>query len=147
MTLSIDRVTREITPHLETRVKATARNKKTQGSVGLAAFFKIAEKWALSVAQQTALLGISSQSTFHKYKKDPESANVDKDMMERISYILGIFKDLQTLLKDPVSADRWIKAPNSAAPFNGKTALDLMCRGRVVDLYIVRQYLAAQKGV
>ncbi len=126
---------------------ATARNKKTQGSVALSAFFKIAEKWELSVAQQIALLGIGSQSTFHKYKTDPAGANVSKDMLERISYILGIFKDLQTLLKDPAAADRWIKAPNSAAPFNGKTALDLMCQGRVVDLYIVRQYLASQKGV
>lgn len=126
---------------------ANLSKKKAKGSVALTAFFNIAEKWGLSVADQMALLGMESQSTFHKHKKSPASANVDKDMMERISYILGIFKDLQTLLKDPVCADRWIKAPNSAAPFNGKTALDLMCRGRVVDLYIVRQYLAEQKGV
>lgn len=126
---------------------ANITNKKTKGSVALTAFFNIAEKWELSVAEQMALLGMDSQSTFHKYKKDPASANVDKDMMERISYVLGIFKDLQVLLKDTTAADSWVKRPNTASPFNGRTALQLMTKGKVADLYLVRQYLADQKGV
>ncbi len=126
---------------------ATLPEKKTKGSVALTAFFNIAEKWELTVAEQMQLLGMESQSTFHKYKKDPASANVDRDMMERISYVLGIFKDLQILLKDTKSADSWVKKPNKASPFNGRSALDVMSQGKVVDLYTVRQYLASQKGV
>ena len=126
---------------------AALPKKKTKGSVALTAFFNIAEKWELTVAEQMLLLGMESQSTFYKYKNDPASASVDRDMMERISYVLGIFKDLQILLKDTKSADSWVKKPNKACPFNGRSALDVMSQGKVVDLYIVRQYLASQKGV
>ncbi len=69
-------------------------------------------------------------------------------MLERLSYILGIFKDLQVLLPDTYSANSWIKKPNTAEPFCGRSALQyLLEQGRMIDLYWVRQYLAAQRGV
>jgi hypothetical protein len=125
----------------------TIARQKTKESVALAAFFNIAEKWQLSIAEQMTLLGIANPSTLHNYKRDPLSARVDRDMLDRLSYLLGIFKDLQVLLSDEKSADNWVKTPNEAAPFNGKTALEVMCRGSIVNLLQVRQYLAAQRGV
>ena len=119
---------------------------KTKESIALAAFFQIAEKWDLTVAEQLNILGMTSESTFHKYKKDPQSARVDRDMLDRLSYVLGIFKDLQILLSDPRAADGWIKKPNAAAPFNGKRAIDVLCGGGMADLMLVRNYLAAQRG-
>lgn len=127
---------------------STIRRQKTKESVALAAFFNIAEKWGLTSAQQMTLLGMDAESTFFSYKRDPLAARVDKDMLERLSYVLGIFKDLQTLLTDETSANTWIKKSNSAAPFHGRSALDFLVeRGSIVDLYRVRQYLAAQRGV
>ncbi|HEY9718614.1 MAG TPA: MbcA/ParS/Xre antitoxin family protein [Trichormus sp.] len=120
---------------------------KTKSTVGLKAFFSIAEKWQLTNQEQLTLLGLTSESTFYKWKNNPESAKLDRDTFERISYVLGIFKDLQTLLSDTTAADKWIKTPNHAPLFGGRTALDVLCNGRVADLYLVRQYLAAQKGV
>lgn len=120
---------------------------KTKSIVALKAFFNIAEKWQLSNQEQMTLLGLSNESTFYKWKKNPESTKLNQDTFERISYVLGIFKDLQTLLSDATAADKWVKTPNQAALFGGRTALDVMCQGRVADLFRVRQYLAAQRGV
>ena len=68
------------------------------------------------------------------------------DALERISYLLGIFKALNILLPDESAADRWIKKPNDAPIFGGKSALSRMLSGRVSDLFVVRQYLDAQRG-
>mgnify|MGYP000960661607 CR=1 FL=1 len=126
----------------------TAIRQKTKESVALAAFFNIAEKWGLTTAQQMTLLGMDTESTFFNYKRDPLAARVDRDMLERLSYVLGIFKDLQVLLTDENSANTWIKKSNSAAPFHGRSALDFLTeKGSIVDLHRVRQYLAAQRGV
>jgi len=138
----------QISPNLEVPMANTIQRQKTKESVALAAFFNIAEKWELTTAQQMTLLGMDAQSTFFSYKRDPLAAKVDKDMLERLSYILGIFKDLQVLLTDENSANTWIKKSNHAAPFNGRSALDfLLERGSIVELNLVRQYLAAQRGV
>lgn len=67
-------------------------------------------------------------------------------MLERISYVLGIYKALQILFPDPVRADAWIKRANSAPLFAGQRALDRLLSGNVSDLFVVRQYLDAQRG-
>lgn len=121
---------------------------KTKESVALAAFFKIAEQWELTTQQQMKLLGMTSESTFYNYKNAPEGARIDQDKLERLSYVLGIYKDLRTLLSNEESARTWIKKTNAAEPFCGKSALDYMTeQGRMLDLHRVRQYLAAQRGV
>lgn len=126
----------------------TMHRGKTKESVALAAFFKIAEKWGLTTQQQMILLGLSTESTFYNYKNAPESARIDKDKLDRLSYVLGIFKDLQVLLPDERSATAWIKKSNTAEPFCGRSVLDYLTEhGRIIDLHRVRQYLAAQRGV
>jgi Protein of unknown function (DUF2384) len=115
------------------------------GAVGLRAFARIAELWDLSIAEQLTLLGLSSRSTFFKWRKEPQ-VRLPRDTLERISYILGIYKALQLLLPDTRAADEWVRRPNEAAVFGGRSALDRMLSGNVADLYIVRQYLDAQRG-
>jgi hypothetical protein len=115
------------------------------GAVGLRAFARIAVLWDLSVAEQLTLLGLSSRSTFFKWRKEPQ-VRLPRDTLERISYILGIYKALQLLLPDTRAADEWVRRPNEAAVFGGRSALDRMLSGNVADLYIVRQYLDAQRG-
>jgi hypothetical protein len=121
-------------------------NKARTSKAALRTFFNIADDWKLSAKEAMTLLGLTSRSTYFKWKQHPESANIDADTLERLSYIFGIYKALQVLLPNPDSADRWIKRPNSAFPFQGQSALSRMMKGRVVDLYVVRQYLDAQRG-
>jgi hypothetical protein len=115
------------------------------GGAGLRAFTNIAEHWGLTIADQLRLLGIASRSTFFKWRREPEP-RLPQDTLERLSYILGIYKALQILLPDPRAADEWVRKTNQAPPFGGRSALERMLSGQVADLYIVRQYLDAERG-
>jgi hypothetical protein len=115
------------------------------GGAGLRAFTQIAELWHLSISEQLALLGITSRSTYFKWRKEPQP-KLPRDTLERLSYLLGIYKALQLLLPDAPAADEWIRRPNDAPLFGGKSALERMLSGNVADLFIVRQYLDAQRG-
>jgi len=50
------------------------------------------------------------------------------------------------LLPIPERADAWISKRNTAPLFGGKSALARMLGGQVSDLYVVRQYLDAQRN-
>ena len=115
------------------------------GGAGLRAFVNIAEAWSLSVAEQLKLLGIASRSTFFKWRRE-HNPRLPRDTLERLSYLLGIYKSLQILLPDPKLADQWIRKPNTAPAFGGRSALDRMLSGQVADLYVVRQYLDTERG-
>lgn len=120
-------------------------NRKELSGPAMRTFLRIAKLWNLSVDQQMTLLGLTSRSTYFKWKKG-EDITLPKDTLERISYLLGIYKALQLLLPDERAADAWIHKPNTAPPFAGQSALDRMLSGNVSDLYVVRQYLDAQRG-
>jgi Protein of unknown function (DUF2384) len=111
----------------------------------LRAFFQIAESWRINTTQQRVLLGSPPASTYFKWKKEKDGA-LPRDVLERISYILGIYKALQILLPDAARADGWISEANTAPLFGGRSALDRMLGGNVSDLYVVRQYLDAERG-
>lgn len=108
----------------------------------LNAFFEIAEKWGLSTDEQMTLLGKPARSTFFKWKKEGGSLSVDTT--ERLSHILSIWKALQILYRDENHADGWIKRKNRF--FANHSPLTRMLLGQVADLYVVRQYLDAERG-
>jgi hypothetical protein len=115
------------------------------GGPALRAFFQLAEYWKLRMADQRKLLGDPPESTFYKWKRQREGVP-GRDTIERISYLLGIWKSLQILFPDPAQADAWLHKPNQAPLFGGHSALERMLSGNVADLYVVRQYLDAQRG-
>ena len=125
--------------------QGTALHAAVAGGAGLRAFSRIAELWHLSIAEQLSLLGIGSRSTYFKWRKEAQP-RLPRDTLERLSYLMGIYKALQLLLPDARAADEWIRRPNDAPLFGGKSALERMLSGNVADLYIVRQYLDAQRG-
>lgn len=126
-------------------IAAVARepDRKSLTGPALRTFFRIAEAWRLSESEQMRLLGLDNRSTFQNWKRGAVSS-VPKDALERISYVLGIYKGLQILL--PKTADDWLRKPNKARVFGGKSALERMASGNVADLYVVRQYVDGQRG-
>lgn len=118
---------------------------RTASGPALRTFFRIAERWDLSVEEQMKLLGSPARSTFFKWKQE-QDGRLTMDALERVSYILGIFKAINILLPEEAAADAWIKKANEAPLFGGKAALDRMLSGHVSDLFVVRQYLDAQRG-
>jgi uncharacterized protein (DUF2384 family) len=124
---------------------ATSFDSEELGATALTAFFNITAGWALSAEEERTLLGSPPRSTFFKWKSE-RAAKLSPDTIERISYVMGIYKALRILLPTEESANDWIKKPNSARGFNGQSALDRMLAGRVVDLADVRRYLDAERG-
>ncbi len=115
------------------------------GATALTAFFNITSGWGLAAEEERTLLGAPPRSTFFKWKSE-KAARLNPDTLERISYVMGIYKALRILLPTEEAANAWVKRPNSARGFGGKTALDRMLAGRVIDLADVRRYLDAERG-
>ena len=110
---------------------------------GLATFLRIAAEWNLDTAQQMALLGLPSRTTFFRWKRSAPAA-LPPDTLERLSHVFGIYKSLQILLPADAAAT-WIHRPNAAPLFEGRPALDLMTSG-VAGLFLVRAYLDGERG-
>ena len=111
----------------------------------LRTFFRISDAWNLSNDEARTLLGNPPRSTYFLWKK-AGTGQLARDTLERVSYILGIYKALQIMLPEPAVADAWVRKPNTAPLFAGRPALQRMLSGNVADLYVVRQYLDAWRG-
>jgi len=106
-------------------------------------FFRIMDAWEVRDSDAQVLLGRPSRTTFYAWKKG-EGGKLSHDTLERVSYVLGMYKALQLLFSSPGQADAWMKRPNAA--FGGQSALERALGGRVVDLAHVRQYLDFVRG-
>jgi uncharacterized protein (DUF2384 family) len=115
------------------------------GATALTAFFNITARWTLAAEEERILLGSPPRSTFFKWKSE-RAARLSPDTLERISYVMGIYKALRILLPTEDAADEWVKKPNKAVGFGGRSALERMLQGKVVDLADVRRYLDAERG-
>lgn len=111
-----------------------------------AVFLKIADLWGLTVPESRVLLGGLAESTFFKYQKAPATARLSHDTLARISHLLGIYKAINLLLPRAESADAWVRRPNDAPLFKGRSALEYMLGGEFEDIAAVRRYLDAQRG-
>lgn len=115
------------------------------GVTALTAFFNITSRWGMAAEEERTLLGAPPRSTFFKWKSE-RTAKLSSDTLERISYVVGIYKALRILLPTEAAANAWVRKPNQAIGFAGKSALDRMLVGRVMDLADVRRYLDAERG-
>jgi len=61
--------------------------------------------------------------------------------------VLGIHNGLKLLFADEASAMRWLKSPNRDLPFGGRAPLDSALQGSIDDLYAVRRYIDAWRGI
>jgi hypothetical protein len=84
---------------IQAAAKAPAKglDRKDLTGPALRTFFRIADAWGLKEQEQMRLLGLESRSTFQSWKRGVVAA-LPKDALERISYVMGIYKGLQILL-------------------------------------------------
>ena len=115
--------------------------------VGLKAFFNIAHKWNLRAGEQQVLLGSPSRPTMARWRAWSQTGKghcpnaVSRDVLERLSYVMGIYKALQILFSTVDIQDNWIRRENDAPGFGGRAPIDRMLAGNVTDLADVRRYL------
>jgi Antitoxin Xre/MbcA/ParS C-terminal toxin-binding domain/Antitoxin Xre-like helix-turn-helix domain len=122
-------------------VRAPAKREDTKKLI--TAFANVAEQWKLSLDEQLALLGNPARSTYFKWKK--EGGVLPHDTQDRLSYVFGIYEALQILFPDDQAASSWVRQPNTALVFGGRSAIDLMTRD-LVSLHRVRQVLDTERG-
>src|ERR1700694_2161580 len=115
-------------------------------SAGLRTFFRIAAAWELSLAEQRAALGNVAKQTLYNWRDHPESARLRDDQLDRLSYVVGIYKALHIIFTRPEQADSWIRRPNEPPPFGGKPAAATLFSGKMEDLMRGRRYLDAARG-
>jgi hypothetical protein len=125
-------------------IKVSSDSAAKKNAIALKAFFGITHQWRLTAEQERTLLGVP-RATFYRWKQQ-QNGSLAADTLERISYILGIYKALRILLPDLKSANQWIHKANSAPLFNGRCALEKLMKGHVIDLADVRRYLDAERG-
>jgi hypothetical protein len=113
-------------------------------AVGL--FVKLAANWGLTGDQCMTLMGGMARQTWQNWKKGKVAA-LGRDQRDRLSLIFGIQKGLRTVFADDAAGLRWLQGANTDAPFAGKSPLDRMLDGGIDDLFTVRRYLDAWRGV
>lgn len=109
-------------------------------------FMRLSNLWRLAVDQRRALLGDISRPTYHNWQRG-KVGTLSRDQLERISLVLGIYKGLKLLFADEASATRWLTSPNRDLPFGGQSPLERALKGSIDDLYVVRRYIDAWRGM
>ena len=107
-------------------------------------FFNVMDRWSVRDEDARLLLGGVSNGAFYEMKKKPERV-FEADRLQRISYLIGIFKALNILHSEQL-ADRWVQLPNSNRIFGGQTPLAYMMKGGLPALQTVRRLLDARRG-
>ncbi|WP_303293557.1 antitoxin Xre-like helix-turn-helix domain-containing protein [Marinobacter sp. ST-43] len=123
----------------------TLDDEKAIGHLALKGFFGICREWGCTEEEMMQMLGGVSQSTLTKYQALPH-LNLSRDTMERISYILGIYKSLRIMYPTAERANRRIRLETSEAPFSGTSALDFMAQGSLKHLMETRRYFDAKRA-
>lgn len=99
--------------------------------------------WGLTDAEACTLLGGVSTATYSRWKRG-EIGRLTVDQKTRLSILMGIHKALRILFTENERAYQWVKKPNRR--FGGKSALDVMLGGQIMDLFDMRFYLDAARG-
>jgi hypothetical protein len=128
----------EITPDLS-RLEIRERLSKS----AIKGFFAIMKKWQIPTERARELLGGVPRSTAYKLKS--AARTLRQDELTRISYIVGIYKALHSILPENV-ADSWVTQPNDNLLFHGRAPLDYMVRAGIPGLQQVRGLVDAERS-
>lgn len=109
-------------------------------------FLNVADLWDLKVDERRAILGDISKGTYHNWQKG-NVGTLTRDQLERISLVLGILKGLRLVFASDENGFRWLKSKNTDFEFGGRSPLERMTGGSISDLYGVRRYLDAWRGL
>ncbi|PKH92137.1 DUF2384 domain-containing protein [Pseudoalteromonas sp. 78C3] len=106
--------------------------------VALKVFLNIMDAWGVNLDQRQVLLGSPKNSEFEQWQQG-NVETMNRDVVIRISYIIGIYKGLGLTFNDRIWADKWVNKPNPE--FNGQSALDFMLSGNIEQLKQVREFV------
>ena len=100
------------------------------------------EHWQLTYDEQAEILGLSSKthSTINRYKKGTSSIRFDRDIYDRVRFLLSIHKALRTIFPlNTEMAYAWPKTSNQF--FNGRTPIEVVSQEGFLGLASIHTYL------
>lgn len=100
-------------------------------------------RWGVSDVDAAVILGGISAKTFRRWR-DGEYGRVNRDLADRMSYLLGIHKALRIIFAEPAQGYRWMNQAN--ARLGGLTPRQLLLRGGMEDLRRLSRYLDSVRG-
>lgn len=112
-------------------------------SSAIRASFAIMENWNVSDKDARALLGGIASEDYDALKNKPPRT-LDLDTLIRISFLVGIFKALNTIYAEKLAGE-WPQLPNTNPTFGGQKPLTYMVKGGLPAMQRVRQLLDATK--
>ena len=124
---------------------ASKEERARLSGAALRGFFRLVKRWTLRDEDAKQLLGGVTNGPYYEMKKHPGDRVLDPDTLLRISYLLGIFKALNSLHGQAL-ADEWITLPNSNRIFGGSTPLGYVIRGGLPAMGTVRRLLDARQA-
>jgi len=113
------------------------------GAAAYRVFAGIAGAWDLSEQERRALLGFESAENLMAVASTP-SHELAPEILERLSILVDIFHAINTLLPVEARADAWMRKPNRAPIFEGRSAIALMLDHGVEGMRKLRSYLQSQ---
>ncbi len=121
---------------------ATKEERERLSASAIKAFFKIMTCWKIRDEEARVLLGGVSNGPYYTLKREQRKA-LGPDVLTRISFLIGIFKGLNTIYGEKL-ADEWIQLPNLNRIFGGRTPLQYMTQGGIPAMQIVRRLIDAR---
>lgn len=104
-------------------------------------FRGISAAWELSFVEEMALLGLP-RPVWSRYLRGREVV-LPCETLRRIALTARVFEAVNMLFP-PHRADTWMRSPNSARLFAGRTAVDLMVEEGRAGVRAVRLYLLGE---
>lgn len=109
------------------------------------------DRWDLTDEQVANLLGEIDVKEYVKLREKAEQDQnlvVSTEMIERLSLLLGIWKNLQLLVPSsrPDLAYTWFKKPNTGSMLKGRSIKDYLLESKDINTFhAVKQYLAPER--
>jgi len=116
-----------------------------QAGIALKAVLNIFDKWGCSSTEKQAVLGMTP-SSFFRNAKNPLSAKLSHDQVERISYVLNIHQALRMVFSNKENIYGFMSMENNNPYFNGNTPLSIVATGAFGSLYEVFKRVDVMRG-
>lgn len=101
---------------------------------------RLFDKWGLNDSEGCVILGGLCKQTYSSWKRGV-FGRIGSDLRMRLSVLAGIHSGLKHLFTDEERVCAWVKKANTH--FDGERPIDVMLKGRLIDLLAVRDYLDA----
>lgn len=120
--------------------------RKNSSASAVRLFLSVCNAWSLPVKDRLVLAGGVSKPTYDNWRRG-KGGTLSRDQFERVSLLLGIHKALRLIFLKDEEADRWLNSANSDDPFGSLSPLEFIKLGGIPQLYSLRSYLDAWRGV